>query len=78
MIAERIARYGWGGSVPPELNQPGLTGMQFQPELREPLTKLRKEPLRILLMLETRDKVVREPHDDHIPVRVAAPPPLSP
>jgi hypothetical protein len=31
--------------------------MQLQPELREPLTKLRQEPPRILFVLETHDKV---------------------
>ena len=42
------------GGEPPELDQPRLVRMQLQPELREPLTKLGEEPLRIVLMLETR------------------------
>jgi hypothetical protein len=29
----------------PELDQPGLVGMQLQPELRQPLAKVGKEPL---------------------------------
>ena len=28
------------GGIAPELDQPGLVGMQLQPELREPLTKI--------------------------------------
>ena len=30
--------------MPPELNQPGLVRVQFQPELREPAAKLSEEP----------------------------------
>ena len=44
--------------MPPELDQPGLIGMKFQPELREPLAKISPEPLRILLMLETNSEIV--------------------
>jgi hypothetical protein len=55
------------GDVSPELDEPGFLGMRFQSELREPLPKLVKEPLRILLILKPRDEVVRETHDDHIP-----------
>ena len=37
------------GRMPPELDQPGLVRVQLQPELREPLAKLRQELPRILL-----------------------------
>src|SRR5918998_3093159 len=47
-------------------------------QLREPLTKLSQKPLRILLILETHSEVVRETHDNHLTVRIAAPPPISP
>src|SRR5260370_22110606 len=66
------------GGVPPELDQPRLALVQIQAELREPLPQICQEPLRVGVMLKTRDEVVREPHEDHIAVRVAAPPPLGP
>src|SRR5262249_28058907 len=66
------------GGEPPELDQPGLVRVQLQPELREPLAKLDPKPPRILLILETNDKVVSEPHNDHVTVRPPLPPPLGP
>jgi len=62
------------GGEPPELNQPGLVGMQLQPELREPLTKLVEEPLGVTVMLEPDDEVIGETSDDHIATRVPTPP----
>jgi hypothetical protein len=64
--------------MPPKLDQPGLVGMKFQPELREPLAKISPEPLRILLMLETNSEIVGEPDNDHVTLGVPIPPPLSP
>ncbi len=52
--------------------------MQFQPELREPLTKIDKEPLRVILILEASSEVVGETHDDYITARMATSPPLGP
>ena len=52
--------------------------MQLQPELREPFAKVDQELPRIVLMLEPRDEVVSEPHDDHIPVRMPTSPPRNP
>src|ERR1019366_3604196 len=43
--------------------------MQLQAELREPLAKIREELLRVRLMLEPGNEVVREAHDDDITVR---------
>src|ERR1019366_2596366 len=57
--------------VPPELDQPRLARVQFQTELREPAAQLVQEPFRVFLILEPGDEVVREPHDDHVTVRVA-------
>jgi len=37
------------GGVPPELDQARLLVVQFQTELREPLTKIREEPLCVIL-----------------------------
>ena len=45
-------------SEPPELDQPRLLRCQLQTEPREPATKVVKEPLRIVLMLEADDVVV--------------------
>jgi hypothetical protein len=47
------------GGVPPELDQPGLTGVQFQPELREPAVQLAQELVSVILVLEPDDEVVR-------------------
>jgi len=66
------------GGVPPELDQPRLVRVQFQPEPREPSTKLVQEPLCVGPMLEAHDEVIRPTHNDHITVRVAASPPISP
>ena len=66
------------GSMPPELDQPGLVRVQFQPELREPAAELFQEPLGVIFVLEPDDEVVREPHDDHVTVRVVFPPPVGP
>jgi hypothetical protein len=65
--AEEVERFGLPdsprcsppGGVPPELDQPGLVGMQFQPELRKPLSKVDQEPLRILRILEASGEIVR-------------------
>jgi hypothetical protein len=46
------------GGVPPELDQPGLGGVQFQAELREPLAQLRQEPVGVFPFLEPDDEVV--------------------
>ncbi|MGH8904815.1 MAG: hypothetical protein ACRDYA_24810 [Egibacteraceae bacterium] len=45
--------------VPPELDQPRLVRMQLQTELREPLAEIGQELLRIGLILETSNKVIR-------------------
>src|SRR5206468_2983086 len=66
------------GGEPPELDQPRLAGVQLQPELREPLAQVVQEPARILVLLETHDEVVREPHDDHLAARHVTPPPVGP
>src|SRR5919197_3773601 len=62
------------GGVPPELDQPGLVGMQLQPELRQPLAKVAKELLGIALMLEAGDEIIGEPHHDHVAARLPTPP----
>ena len=66
------------GGTPPELDQPRLTRVQFQPELREPAAQIVQEPLGVLPVLKPDDEVVREPDDDHITVREPVPPPVGP
>src|SRR5487761_1623974 len=61
-----------------ELDKAGLVRVQLQAELRKPLTKIIEEPFRITEVLEPDHEVVREPHDDHITMRVAASPPIGP
>ena len=62
------------GGVPPELDEPRLVGVQVQAELREPLSKIGEEPLRIAFVLESGHKVIGEPHDDDITVGIPLPP----
>ena len=77
-VSPRPGAARFTGGMPPELDQPGLTGVQFQPELREPAAQLVPEPLGVFPVLEPDDEVVGEPHDDHITARVALPPPARP
>src|SRR5579884_6229 len=66
------------GGEPPELDQPRLLDLQFQPEFREPLAQLGEEPLRACTMLEAHDEVVRVAHDDHVAACLPPPPSLDP
>src|SRR6516225_734426 len=61
-----------------ELDKAGLVRMQLQAELRKPLSKILQEPLCITEVLEPGREVVREPHDDHVTMCVAASPPIGP
>jgi len=56
-LPESPCRSSLGGE-PPELDQPGLVGMQLQPELREPLAKVVEELLGVALMLEADDEII--------------------
>ena len=47
------------GGTPPELDQPGLTRVQLQPEPGEPAAQLIPEPLGVVPVLEPDDEVVR-------------------
>src|ERR1035437_362334 len=80
--AQEIKRLGFpvatshpcSGSIAPELDESRLVGMQLQAELRQSLTKVGKELLRIGLMLESGHEVISKPHDDHVTVGVLASP----
>ena len=49
---------------PPELDKPGLVGVQVQFEASEPLLQVFQEPLRVLLVLKTHHDVIGVPHDN--------------
>src|SRR5664279_2631220 len=66
------------GGVRPELDQPGFVRVQRQTELHQPLAKIGQQSLRVGLVLETHDEVVREADDDHITVRLVTSPPCHP
>jgi len=66
------------GGEPPELDQPGLVRVQFEPELREPLAQPGHKPLSVTTMLEPDDEVIRPAHHDHITARLPVPPPAGP
>src|ERR1700682_4422607 len=72
-LADASGRSGPGG-VPTELDEPRLVGVQLQVELRQPLAKVSEEPPSVTLMLEPGDKVIGEPRDDHITMRLASSP----
>jgi hypothetical protein len=58
----------------PELDEARLVRVHLQHELRQPLTKVAEELLRISLMLEPVHEVIREAHDDHVTVCVLVSP----
>jgi hypothetical protein len=66
------------GGEPPEPDQPRLLGVQLQTEPREPVAKIRPEPLGITTMLETHHEVISKTRDDNVTVRVPSPPLMSP
>src|ERR671918_142039 len=72
-LAEAPCRSSLDGE-PPELDQPGLVGMQFQPELRESLTEVVEELLGVTQVLESDDEIVGEAHDDQIAAGMPTPP----
>ncbi len=84
--AEEVERLGLAeapgrailSGVAPELDQPGLVGMQLQAKLREPLTEIVEELLGITEVLEPAHKVVGEPHGDQIAPGIATSPLTDP
>ena len=52
--------------------------MQLQAELREPLAQISQEPVGVITTLKARQIVVGEPHENHVPARVAPPPLVGP
>src|SRR5258707_216197 len=66
------------GSAPPELDQSRLVWMQFQPELRQPLSKVAKKPLGVLTVLETYNQIVGITDDNYVAARHPLPPCFHP
>ena len=66
------------GSESAELDQPRLLNVQLQVELREPVAKLRPEPLTVLPMLESHHGIMSEPHDDNVTAGISTPPLMGP
>ena len=66
------------GGVPAELDQARLLGVQLQAELREPVAKIRPEPLGVIPILEPHHDVVSEANDDHVTARVPSSPLVGP
>jgi hypothetical protein len=62
------------GGEPPELDQAGLLGVQFQAEPGEAFHQVRVEPLGVVTMLEAGNDVVGEAHDDHVTASLPVPP----
>ncbi len=63
---------------PSELDQPRLLGSQLQTELREPVAKVRPEPLGVIPVLESHHGIIGETHDHYVAARVSTSPLVSP
>src|SRR5512142_3314241 len=63
-LAKATRRSPLGGESA-ELDQACLLGVEFQVELREPVAKVRPEPLSVVPTLESHHGVVGKTHDDH-------------
>src|SRR5208282_2330187 len=61
-----------------ELDQACLLRVQAQRELCQPFFEVVQKALRLVLVLEANDRVVRVSHDDHIACRVSRAPLLDP
>ena len=61
-----------------ELDESRLLGVQFQPEVREPLAQLSEEPFRLDSMLEPNDKIIRKTYHDDITASLLLSPSLDP
>ncbi len=66
------------GGEPPELDQGRLVWMEFERKLRKTLSQIVQKLLRLPLVLESDDCVVRITNDNHVAGSVAFPPCLSP
>lgn len=66
------------GSVPAELDQARLLGVQLQREFPESIPEALEESLGIRLVLEANNEVIRPAGDDDVSPRVLLPPLLDP
>ena len=61
-----------------KLDQPRLVGVKTEPEPARRCLEIGKEPLRVVLVLEADDGVIRIAHDDHVAGRASLPPLVDP
>jgi hypothetical protein len=84
--AEKVERLGFAFSslFPvafgklPELNPARLVGVQFQPELPQPLPKILQKAIRFRPMLEPEYVIIRVPDDNNIALRTLLAPDVHP
>ena len=58
------------GRITAELYQTRVLGMEIQAELRQSITKVPPEPLRLITMLKDNHDVIGETNDDNIASRI--------
>ena len=73
-----IARSPVRRRVAPEFEESRFVGMQRQTEPREPVAQVGEKPLGVVSMLESHDKIIGKPDDDHIALRLPVTPSVSP
>ena len=66
------------GGEPSELDQARLLGLQLKCEPGKPLAQARQEPFGVAMVLETRNEIISEPHDDHVATCVPPSPLVGP
>jgi tRNA A37 threonylcarbamoyladenosine synthetase subunit TsaC/SUA5/YrdC len=66
------------GRITAELYQTRFLGMEVQRELRQSITKVTPEPLRLITMLKDNHDVIGETNDDNIASRIPTTPLVRP
>ena len=66
------------GRITAELYQTRFLGMEIQAELRQSITKVPPEPLRLITMLKANHDVIGETNDDNIASRIPTTPLVRP
>jgi tRNA A37 threonylcarbamoyladenosine synthetase subunit TsaC/SUA5/YrdC len=61
-----------------ELDQTRFLGMEIQAKLRQSITKISPEPLRLITMLKANHDVIGETNDDNIASRIPTTPLVRP
>ncbi len=63
---------------PPELDQTRFVWMEFQPKLAQPVPKTLQKTIRVCLMLESQDSIVRIANHHHLALRKLLAPDVYP